>query len=402
MQDRYKRAVEELFEKHPSVQNAGFSSGAYKPGLEAMTKLDSALGHPWKSYNCLHVAGTNGKGSVSSMLAASLQADGIVTGLYTSPHLLDFRERMKIVRSGSFECISEEEVLEFLDTYEKELEPLSFFEITTGMAMWWFRKREAGAVVFEVGLGGRLDATNIITPQVSVVTSIGLDHCALLGDTRAQIAAEKAGIFKRGVPAVIWGHDPETDPVFCAKAAEVGAQLIFADSPVSDNDNHLSANLQTARTALNAAGYLPHEAMQDYKRITGLMARWDIKEVNGKKLIYDIGHNPAALEGCFAKLMEEASGTRPAIVYGVMADKDLDGIAPLMPSEADYILCAPHTSRSLPADRLQQRLASLRPDLETTVAESVYSAVQLALASNANLIYIGGSTFVASEGYLIR
>lgn len=400
MQNKYSTAVAELFEKHPSVQTSGFGNGAYKPGLEAMMRLDDVLGHPWRRYQCLHVAGTNGKGSVSSMLAASLSAEGLCTGLYTSPHLLDFRERMKIVSGGSFECISEEEVLEFLESYADALEPLSFFEITTGMAMWWFARRNADAVVFEVGLGGRLDATNIITPKVSVVTSIGLDHCALLGNTRSEIAGEKAGIFKPGVPAVIWGYDPETSPVFESRASELGCPLTYANTGSVPDDNHLTANLNTAKAALRVMGHEPQEAMLRYKEITGLMARWDVKEVNGKKLIYDIGHNPAALEGCFAKLMKESGGTRPTIIYGVMADKDLDGIAPLMPSDADYILCAPGTSRSLPVEKLHERVQQLRPDLKTIAAESVSAAVQIALSSDSQLIYIGGSTFVASEAYI--
>ena len=248
---RYNERLESLFTRFQSVQKVGFTGNAYKPGLEGMERFSAMLGDPWKSYPCIHVAGTNGKGSVCSMLAAALAADGSTAsgrflsepvrggsddeaggsepvrggsgadrtatrkiGLYTSPHLLDFRERMKIVSADGYEMISREEVWNFLNEYEPTLDGLSFFEITTGMALWWFAKKKVDAAIIEVGLGGRLDSTNIITPEVAIITSIGLDHCAQLGDTRAAIAGEKAGIFKPGVPAVGGTRDAETAPVF--------------------------------------------------------------------------------------------------------------------------------------------------------------------------------------------
>lgn len=229
----YDRLLADLFEKHPTVQKDGFVAGAYKPGLAGMEAFDAALGHPWRKFKTIHVAGTNGKGSVSSMLAAALAATGLRVGLYTSPHLIDFRERIKIISAAerdstpNAEMIPKEAVFAFLT--EQNLSGLSFFEITTGMAFWWFAEQEVDAAVIEVGLGGRLDSTNIILPELSVITSIGLDHCAMLGGTRAEIAFEKAGIFKPGVPALVWGWDGQTGPVFESHAAEVPCPLFFAE-----------------------------------------------------------------------------------------------------------------------------------------------------------------------------
>ena len=223
----YNERLNSLFTRFQSVQKVGFTGDAYKPGLDGMLRFSAVLGDPWKAYPCVHVAGTNGKGSVCSMIAAGLGAS-VRVGLYTSPHLLDFRERMKVVSADGYEMISREEVWEFLCLYEEAFEGLSFFEITTGMAFWWFARQGVDAAVIETGLGGRLDSTNIITPVLSVVTSIGLDHCALLGSTRALIAREKAGIFKPGVPAVVGVRDSETATVFEEVAALVGAPLTFA------------------------------------------------------------------------------------------------------------------------------------------------------------------------------
>ena len=236
----YQRKLEEIFVRFPSVQNTGFGE-AYKPGLKHMEEFDSLLGNPSKDFKSIHVAGTNGKGSVANMLASAIAATGLKVGLYTSPHILDFRERMRILDGRTGEpvyLISRENVWDFLSRREKSFDELelSFFEITTGMAFWWFSKEKVDVAVIEVGLGGRLDSTNIITPEVAVVTSIGLDHCAQLGDTRAAIAGEKAGIFKPGVPAVVGTRDAETAPVFESAAAAVGCPLVFADSEAGLED----------------------------------------------------------------------------------------------------------------------------------------------------------------------
>ncbi|MBR5703888.1 MAG: hypothetical protein IKX45_06535 [Bacteroidales bacterium] len=502
-----------------------------------MERFSAVLGDPWKAYPCIHVAGTNGKGSVCSMLAAALAAGESVRGsflrepvrggsganglscrrigLYTSPHLLDFRERMKIVTADGYEMISREEVWEFLNSYEEAFEGLSFFEITTGMAFWWFARQGVDAAVIETGLGGRLDSTNIITPVLSVVTSIGLDHCALLGSTRALIAREKAGIFKPGVPAVVGVRDSETATVFEEVAASVGAPLTFAsdvpafsfglgsgrfsDGPgvgrLITNEHDLMSrmdltgpcqdiNLHTVLVALailsNSFDGNPHiddlsrktafsiqvppfypppveknaknstgtpiipptcrengeklnRSEPDFKndcskvlnaianagKRTGLWGRWQ-RICENPEVICDIGHNPPALKENFARLEALQVGKKwqgsqageIIIVYGIMADKDLAGIAPLMPAGATYILTAPDSPRSMPAEELKARLTKLRPDLNCvvagespdkkegkrgSVAAAIHEALSLAQDLPNPLIYIGGSTFVVAE-----
>ena len=406
----YDKLIEDIFSRHPSVQVSGFGPKSYKAGLEAMRGFDNSLGSPWRKYRIIHVAGTNGKGSVSSMLASCLAASGLSVGLYTSPHLLDFRERIKIVGPKGWEMVSKDYVQDFLETRPDEIEHLSFFEITTGLAFKWFADRKVDIAVIEVGLGGRLDSTNIIESELAVVTSIGLDHCALLGSTREQIASEKGGIFKSGAKALVWGHDAQTDTVFEECARNSGAHLHYADELI--NDNALEAidfdrmdlrgeyqrdNVRTALAALSllgikaAPGAIEHTAQR-----TGLRGRWEILSEH-PNVICDIGHNPAALARNFAQL--GSSGRPLTIVYGIMADKALDDIAPLMPADADYILCAPKGNRALPVQELHTRLSTLRPELRLQEAPSVADAVQIAIANSQieSIIYIGGSTFVVAE-----
>lgn len=405
----YDRLLADLFEKHPTVQKDGFVAGAYKPGLAGMEAFDAALGHPWRKFKTIHVAGTNGKGSVSSMLAAALAATGLRVGLYTSPHLIDFRERIKIISAAerdslpSSEMIPKEAVFAFLT--EQNLSGLSFFEITTGMAFWWFAEQKVDIAVIEVGLGGRLDSTNIILPELSVITSIGLDHCAMLGGTRAEIAFEKAGIFKPGVPALVWGWDGQTGPVFESHAAEVPCPLFFAEEfDTEDIELDLTGpcqavNLRTVLAALELLGIdADRDALARTARITGFRGRWE-RLLPEPETICDIGHNPAALQLNFERLT--ALGRPLFIVYGVMADKDLDGIAPLMPGGAEYFLVAPATSRSLPVAALEERLSKLRPDIRACAAPSVADGVKMAVKKASgvpgSLVYIGGSTFVVAE-----
>lgn len=404
-EEAYERRIEALFEKHQSVQNVGFSGAAYKPGLEAMERLDSVLGSPSSRIRTIHVAGTNGKGSVSSMLAACLSASGLRVGLYTSPHLVDFRERMRIIDEG---MISRQEVWDFLEEYDAQLDGLSFFEVTTGMAFKWFADREVDVAVIEVGLGGRLDSTNIITPELSIITSIGLDHCAILGDTREAIAAEKAGIFKPGVPALVGFTDEETAPVFDRIAAQQHCPLFYAD----DFDTELPAgieldlkgpcqdlNIRTVLASLELLDIVPDSyALSHVIELSGLRGRWE-RISEDPEMVCDIGHNPPALKINFARL---SALDRPVvIVYGIMADKDLASISALMPSSARYVLCAPATSRSMRVGDLRETLAALRPDLDICSAETVSEAVDIArryaLEDPRTLIYIGGSTFVVSE-----
>ena len=225
----YGTLLEEIFRRFPSVQKTDFAK-AYKPGLAGMEAFCEVLGHPERSFRSIHVAGTNGKGSVSSLLASALAAVGLRTGLYTSPHLLDFRERARVVAVDSFDLIPKEYVFDFLTTWKPYFieHDLSFFEITTGLAFKWFADTGVDVAVIEAGLGGRLDSTNVLTPELALVTTIGLDHCALLGNTLEAIAGEKAGIFKPGVPALVGESNPETDPVFDDRAWMV-CPLTYAD-----------------------------------------------------------------------------------------------------------------------------------------------------------------------------
>ena len=437
----YQQIIKSLFERHQSVQTAGFSADSYKPGLDRIRELDRRAGSPSSRLRCIHVAGTNGKGSVCSLLAASLAGSGYRVGLFTSPHLLDFRERIKIVEEDCFEMIPKESVMEFLEKYDSP--ELSFFEITTGMAFWFFDREQVDIAVIEVGLGGLLDSTNIIVPELCVVTSIGLDHCALLGDTRALIAGQKAGIFKSGVPAVVGQMDAETAPVFEAAAAEAHCPLFFApEFDVHDclkeylvekgDNNRLDAespfqpstppdkaepfkdllarmdlqgecqeeNLRTVLCALDLLGEEPNvDALCRAAAMTGLRGRWEAVR-RSPLTIADIGHNPAALKGNFARLKEMmASGTydRLLIVYGIMADKDLKGILPLMPLEAEYFFAAPDTPRALPAPAILSAAKEFLPNAQAcdSVADAVSKAS--ALATPQSIIYIGGSTFVVAD-----
>ena len=395
----YEGLLEDLFSRHPSVQTSGFTAGAYKPGLSGMLRFDAALGHPSRGFRSIHVAGTNGKGSVCSLLASALAARGLCVGLYTSPHLTDFRERIKTVTDGGFEMIPRDEVLRFLQ--EEDLEGLSFFEITTGLAFRHFAQRQVDIAVIETGLGGRLDSTNILTPELSVVTSIGLDHCALLGDTRAKIAAEKAGIFKPGVPALCGQRDEQTAPVFEAHAAAAPCPLFWAEDfdaelfPTDLGGPCQDANLRTVLAALELLGEPADRAALEHTAArTGLRGRWQ-RLRKDPEVICDIGHNPPALAENFRRLKE--SGRPLLIVFGIMADKDLAGIRPLMPAEAKYFLVAPQGERALPAERLGAALEGLDRTVCGSVREGVRQALDAANRLPGCILYIGGSNFVVAE-----
>lgn len=397
--EAYDALVKDIFDRHPSVQSVGFSGDAYKPGLDGMKRFDEALGSPWRSYECFHIAGTNGKGSVSSMLAAALAGRGLKVGLYTSPHLVDFRERVKTVSGGSYSMVSREFVYDFLRNAPTE--GLSFFEITTGLAFAWFKEAEVDAAVIETGLGGRLDSTNIITPRISIITSIGLDHCAMLGHTREAIAGEKAGIFKHGVPALAGVRDDETAPVFERQAQQVGCPLHYADEfPAEDFQTDLRGpyqrgNLRTALAALKILG-IPAEkdAISCCGRATGFRGRWE-QVLDSPQTICDIGHNPEALKINFARIKESA---RPLfIVYGIMSDKDLAAIRPMMPAEARYYLVAPAIRRSLPVEELDAACEGLKRKAFGSVALGVEAALQDASKIPGSLVYVGGSNFVVAE-----
>lgn len=399
----YSLLLSDLFERHPSVQKDGFTGNAYKPGLEGMKHLDALLGSPSKQFSSIHIAGTNGKGSVSSMLAAAIAANGQKVGLYTSPHLVDFRERIKIIENGTFRMIPKERVWKFLKS-GIDLNGLSFFEITTGMAFLYFAEEKVDVAVIETGLGGRLDSTNILSPKLCIITSIGLDHCSLLGDTREKIAAEKAGIFKPCIPALIGTFDKETSPVFEKKVAEVRSPLFYADKmeTAGDIDNadlngpYQKENFRTTLSALKILGIEPDNAtLRSAAKITGFRGRWEHLKWASPEIICDIGHNPAALKINFAALRE--TGKRLLVVYGIMADKDLAGIVSYMPQEAKYFAVAPDTPRSIPSLELCKSLTL--KGLDCTDCGSVEDGVKKALAEAApeDLVYIGGSNFVVAD-----
>lgn len=426
----YQALVEDIFRRFPSVQKDGFSAGAYKPGLERMLAFEAALGHPSRQFRSIHIAGTNGKGSVANMLASALAACGLKTGLFTSPHLIDFRERMicHSDRSEESSLIPKSYVFAFLTQWMPWItaHELSFFEITTGLAFKWFADAQIDVAVIETGLGGRLDSTNILEkPELTIVTTIGLDHMAQLGDTLPKIAAEKAGIFKADVPALVGEWQAETAPVFQVAAAGVkAASLTFADQlqPTLWNRHaevlaamDLQADVQerNLRTVLSALDILrpalPQlsnaEALLDgivhTARNMDFHGRWErLRE--RPTVIADIGHNAHALQHNFAQLEKRmAFHDRLIIVYGVMADKDLSAILPLMPRDATYIFTTPATPRALSAEEiLRQYEAYKAADGERAIAiPSVAAAVRhaLSLATPDTLIYIGGSTFVVAE-----
>ena len=409
----YEEKIEKLFLRTPSFQNVG--AAAYKPGLDTMREFDALLGHPSRHLRCIHVAGTNGKGSVSSFMAAALSGNGRRVGLYTSPHLTDFRERIKIVGDDGFELIIREAVEEFLDRYDGFIETHrpSFFEITTAMAFWFFAAAGVDMAVIECGLGGRLDSTNIITPLVSVITNIGLEHCAYLGDTLDKIAFEKAGIIKQDVPVVVGETVPETRPVFERIAAERGSEIVFAaEHPCNPDFNNLDLsgdyqrqNLATVAAVLNIlqseygitadTSRIPHAAS-----LTGLRGRWE-KIGTSPDIICDIGHNAHGLHRVFEQLRAVAPQYHHIyIIFGVVSDKDVDAIAPLMLKPGDrvsYIFTQPSTQRAMPVSELEARLASygISGIQVPTVAEALALAKKEAAAED--LIFIGGSNFTVSD-----
>lgn len=403
--DAYNSLIEDIFRRFPSVQKDGFTSGAYKPGLERMLSFDRFLGYPSRQFKSIHIAGTNGKGSVANLVASALQSCGLKIGLFTSPHILDFRERIRVNGKIPMEYVFKQLTSWMPWIVENDL---SFFEITTGLAFKYFADSGVDYAVIETGLGGRLDSTNILEkPELTIVTSIGFDHMALLGDTLSKIAAEKAGIFKEGVPALIGEALPDTRPVFESKANGF-CPLYFAeemDPPfwgrreeiLSQMDLGAEIQRQNLRTVLSALVIL---GIHDKRVLDGIIhaarnmdfhGRWERLQ-RQPLVIADIGHNAHALRHNFSQL--QAMNRSLIIVYGIMADKDLDAIIPLMPRIATYIFTSPATPRALPAKSIADRF-----DRPSMVIDNVQDAVNkaLELATPDTIIYIGGSTFVVSE-----
>ena len=404
----YSQTVEWMFQQLPMYQRVG--ADAFKKDLTNIINFSEFLGNPHNNFKTLHVAGTNGKGSTSHMLASILQEAGYKVGLYTSPHLIDFRERIKI----NGKEIPENEVVAFIDSNKNYLESnkMSFFEMSVGMAFTYFGKEKVDVAVIEVGLGGRLDSTNIIHPLLSVITNIGLDHTDILGNTLEEIAAEKAGIIKLNTPVVIGEHQDETFPVFQKIAEKNSAKLILAslEDIVLETDlkgDYQDKNSRTAYVAtkeLQSLGF--NISSENIERglltvisNTGLQGRWQQLQLK-PKVICDTAHNKEGLTYVMAQLKKE-SFKKLHIVLGFVSDKKLDTVLPLFPIDATYYFCKPNIPRGLDEKILIQEAAKFH--LEGNAYSSIKVAYETALnnANEEDLIFVGGSTFVVAEALAI-
>lgn len=421
----YKETVDYLYQATPCYQNQG--GDAYKPGLERMQQMCEAIGNPQRYIRTIHVGGTNGKGSTTSLIASVLTAAGYKVGLFTSPHLVDFRERIRI----NGEMISEEEVVSFVERTRPLIESVgpSFFEYTTLMAFEHFHIHEVDYAVIEVGLGGRLDSTNVILPKLSIITNISLDHTQYLGNTLEAIAYEKAGIIKEGVHAVIGNAGGSVRELFEQVADERHAPITFCEdehtikrydelhpgmrldtvdyglleTPLS-GDAQLE-NVHTVLTALRILDDkvldtpLTHEVVArgfaELYKLSGLRGRWETISTN-PHIVCDTAHNPAGI-AVVAHQLEEETYDHLYIIIGMSADKDIKTNLALLPSSAQYYFCTTASQRTLPAEELQQRAEAigLRGRAYSSVEEALREVV--ALANAGDLIFVGGSNFIVAE-----
>ena len=398
----YQDTLDWMFSKLPMYQKVGGS--AYRPGLERILAMDSHLDQPHRTFKSIHVAGTNGKGSTSHILASVLQSAGYKVGLYTSPHLLDFRERIKV----NGQLITEKKVIQFIERHAAyfESEQISFFEMTVGMAFNHFRESQVDYAIVEVGLGGRLDATNIIIPVLSVITNIGLDHTEFLGTTRTQIAKEKAGIIKGGTPVVVGQKDEETQKVFEEIALQQSSKLTFVKVQDQDWETDLKGvyqvqNIQTALTALaclNDPKINLHTIKQGFKNVisnTGLLGRWQII-ADSPQLILDVGHNKEGLSFLVIEL-QKLEFDHLHLIMGFVKGKKVVDLISLFPSEASFYLSSPKIDRAIPLSTLKAELtgSSKNIDLFPTVIDALNRA--RSSANTNDLILVCGSTFVVAE-----
>lgn len=402
----YQQTVEWMFQQLPMYQRVG--SSAFKKDLSNTLKLAAHLGFPERDFKSVHVAGTNGKGSSSHMIASVLQEAGYNVGLYTSPHLKDYRERIRI--NGSY--ISEEAVIDFIQNNKTfyEAENLSFFEMSVGMAFWYFAKEKVDIAVVEVGMGGRLDSTNIIIPEVSLITNIGKDHTQFLGTTLPEIAGEKAGIIKENVPVIISEKHPETQEVFIKTAEERNAAIVFAEE--LEARVHLNTDLLGSYQEKNIKGVRAvirqlisqgwkiseehlREGLKNVRKNTNLRGRWDILQ-EFPKVICDTAHNSDGLKYVFNQL-EDETFEHLHFVFGVVNDKDLDEVLPIFPKRATYYFCKPDVPRGLEAEKLMAK--SIEFGLLGKVFNSVGEAYAAAIkaAGTKDLIFCGGSNFTVAE-----
>ncbi len=426
----YKETLSWLYSQLPMYQRIG--QAAYKADLSATVKILEVLGNPEKEVQAIHVAGTNGKGSVSHMIASVLQEAGYKTGLYTSPHLKDFRERIKI----NGELVPESKVIDFINRYKESFLEIgsSFFEMTVGLAFQYFKEMDVDFAVLETGMGGRLDSTNLCNPTISIITNIGYDHTQFLGDTLDKIAAEKAGIIKKGVPVIIGKHQAETDNVFMEKCHNLESDLIFAEDKIdirvftgdnrdvahcdiwngnkliiSDLKSKLLGSYQNENMVTAIASLLRFKEVTnsniDYDIIkvgientienTGLSGRWQILQKN-PKIICDTGHNIDGIKSIVLQLKTEVYN-RLHMVIGMVSDKNAFEILAMLPNNAIYYFCKPDIPRGMDEGELAE--TAFKAGLNGTTYSSVAKALNAARNNSRinDLIFIGGSTFVVAE-----
>lgn len=422
----YSETLQYLYDRLPVFHHVG--SSAYKPGLDNTIQLMNALDNPHTRYKTIHVAGTNGKGSVSHFLSAILQEAGYKVGLYTSPHLVDFGERIRV----NGKTIEKQYVIDFVEQHKtlfSEIEP-SFFEATMAMAFQYFADCEVDAAIIEVGLGGRLDSTNIIDPVLSVITNISFDHVGFLGNTLEKIAFEKSGIIKPNTPVVIGEYLPETRPVFERKALEMNAKIAFSEEhekiefqgyeagkmlvktskdvifKVGLNGLYQLKNIATVLTAVQQLNDLDFDinkqqmnsGFENVVEITGLRGRWEVLSDN-PKVIADTGHNVAGIRYVVEQLRAQQY-KKLRIVIGMVNDKDISSVLDLLPQNAIYYFTQANIVRAMAASELQQKAESVG------LIGSAYPSVELAVNSatkdskSDDLVFIGGSNFVVGEALL--
>lgn len=413
--DNYEDSLEWLFRQLPMFSRVG--AAAYKPGLERSQALAGLFGNPQCRFKSIHVAGTNGKGSTSNMIAAILQAQGYKTALYTSPHLVDFRERIRI----NGQMIPRDRVLCFINDWQKMAEHMpdkpSFFELTMMLAFCWFAEQNVDYAVIEVGMGGRLDSTNIITPELSIITNISKDHTQFLGDTPEKIAGEKAGIIKKGIPVVIGEAEESVGKVFRDKAAEMKAPIreAYREMPVNRQDlpytplhgDYQLNNINTARVAIDElrkrgiqiSDEAEKRGFADVEKLTGFRGRWNIVS-QSPLTIADTGHNEAGLKynmEQLRKIMNERPGGELRIILGFVADKDVEHIIPFFPTDAVYYLTRANIPRALPVENMEHYAATRGWHYKSfpSVAEAYRNALEE--AGPDDVIFIGGSTFIVAD-----
>lgn len=420
----YQETLNYLYNSTPVFEHVG--AVAYKEGLQNTLALDKHFNHPHTNFKTIHIAGTNGKGSCSHSLASILQEAGYKVGLYTSPHLVDFRERIRV----NGQCISKERVVKFVKDERKFFEPLhpSFFELTTALAFKYFDEQKVDIAIIEVGLGGRLDCTNIISPILSIITNISFDHTQFLGDTLAKIAAEKAGIIKKSVPVIIGEANEETRPVFQSKANEVNSDIVFAEdnaivtssSPIVDggrrynlsNNSTLVGELsgdyqeRNMNTILCACNILKQmniiknddiiaKGLTNICKNTGLLGRWQTIQ-NNPTVVCDTGHNVGGWN-YLAPQIKRQQCNQLRIVFGMVDDKDINSVMYLLPKNAIYYWTQAESKRAIKAERVA--VIAIKHDLRGEIFDNVEVAYTKALqdSNKDDFVFVGGSSYIVAD-----